>query len=203
MARGHGRGAQEKMTAPLSKPALRAQIGAILKTMPPEQRRADSKALCARLAEQPFFQSAKAVLFFAPLPNEADIWPLLEQALAMDKVVALPCFDADRQVYRSRRIKNLRVEIVSGRFGIREPVAACVEIPLADLDLVLVPGVAFDLAGNRLGRGKGFYDRLLQDFEGTKCGIALEEQVVERVPAEKNDVRMDLILTPARCVKAK
>jgi len=76
--------------------------------------------------------------------------------------------------------------------GIREPATGCIEIPPDDLDLVLVPGVAFDLHGNRLGRGKGFYDRLLQNFRGTKCGIAFDEQIVEKIPAEKTDVRMDL-----------
>jgi 5-formyltetrahydrofolate cyclo-ligase len=121
--------------------------------------------------------------------------------LVIDKVVALPCFDADKQVYRSRRLKNVHVEIVSGQFGIREPAASCIEMPLDQLDLVLVPGVAFDLQGNRLGRGKGFYDRLLKDFRGTKAAIAFDEQMTAGVPVEKNDVRMDYVVTPTRSVK--
>ena len=77
----------------------------------------------------------------------------------------------------------------------------CVAIPLDDLDLVLVPGVAFNLGGHRLGRGKGFYDRLLQNFSGKKIGVAFDEQIVDALPVEENDVRMDLILTPSRCLK--
>jgi 5-formyltetrahydrofolate cyclo-ligase len=169
--------------------------------MSPEQRRLDSEKLCAKLKEQPFFRDAASILFFAPLPNEVDLWPLLEEAVAGNKPVALPCFDAEKQRYISRRVKNLRVEIVSGRFGIREPSNACVDISLDDLDLVLVPGVAFDRAGRRLGRGKGFYDRLLQHFRGKKAGIAFDEQLVENVPTEATDVRMDFILTPTRCVE--
>ena len=186
-----------------AKSALRQKIIATMKAFPTGKRDADSKKLCALLAAQPFFQRARSILFFAPLPAEVDIWPLLPPALSIDKVVALPCFDADARVYRSRRVKNLHVEIVSGQFGIREPAVGCIEMPLDDLELVLVPGVAFDLVGNRLGRGKGFYDRLLQDFKGTKAAIAFDEQVVAEVPSEKNDVRMDYLVTPTRCVSIK
>ena len=69
------------------------------------------------------------------------------------------------------------------------------------LDLVLVPGVAFDLQGRRLGRGRGFYDRLLADVDGIKCGIAFDEQMVNEVPAGPPDVRLNFILTPTRCVE--
>jgi len=64
--------------------------------------------------------------------------------------------------------------------------------------LILIPGIAFDLHGRRLGRGKGFYDRLLTEIRGVKCGIAFDEQIVEKIPVEPHDVRMDFILTPTR-----
>ena len=161
----------------------------------------DSEKLCAKLKEEPFFRNAASILFFAPLPEEPDLWPLLNEMLAGNKMVALPCFDADNQLYQPRRITDIHVEILSGKFGIREPAPTCIAVPLDDLDMVLVPGVAFDLNGHRLGRGKGYYDRLLQNFGGKKMGIAFDEQLVEAVPAESNDVRMDWILTPTRCVK--
>lgn len=186
-----------------SKALLRKKVLTGLKDLPPEKRRSDSEKLRAGLKEQPFFQSAGSILFFASLPDELDLWPALEGALAEGKVIALPCFDADTQLYTSRRVTNLHVELVSGRFGIREPAATCIEMPVADFDLVLVPGVAFDSCGHRLGRGKGFYDRLLANFEGTKAGIAFDEQIVEAIPTEQQDVRMDFILTPTRCVKCE
>jgi 5-formyltetrahydrofolate cyclo-ligase len=182
------------------KATLRSEIRAKLKNLPMEKRKLDSERLCAKLKEQSLFQGATAVLFFAPLPEEVDLWPLLEETIHGEKVPALPCFDADSQIYKSRRVKNLRVEIVSGQFGIREPAVGCIEIPLDDLDLVLVPGVAFDLRGRRLGRGRGFYDRLLENFRGKKIGIAFDEQITDEIPSEKTDVKMDFILTPSRCV---
>jgi len=191
------------MTVSEQKAALRGKVLDRLKAVTPEKRQADSQKLCEALAGQPFFKRANSILFFAPLPAEVDLWPLLEKTLVIEKLVALPCFDAANRLYRSRRVRQLRVEIVFGQFGIREPAATCVEIPLDDLDLVLVPGVAFDGRGNRLGRGKGFYDRLLKDFNGIKAAIAFDEQVVDEVPAEANDVRMDYLVTPIRCLEPK
>jgi 5-formyltetrahydrofolate cyclo-ligase len=183
------------------KAELRARIRAKLKNLPAEKRASDSEKLCANLKAQPFFQNARSILFFASLAEEPDLWPLLNETLAGKKMVALPCFDADSQTYQPRHVKDVHVEIMSGKFGIREPATTCVAIPLEDLDLVLVPGVAFGMDGHRLGRGKGFYDRLLENFSGKKIGIAFDEQIVETVPVENNDVRMDLILTPTRCLK--
>lgn len=91
----------------------------------------------------------------------------------------------------------------NGQFGIREPKASCAEIPLERLGLILVPGVAFDLHGRRLGRGRGFYDRLLPEIRGVKCGVAFDEQMVDTVPAGRLDMRMDFVLTPTRCVKVE
>jgi 5-formyltetrahydrofolate cyclo-ligase len=184
------------------KSELRSQIRAALKSLPPEKRAAASAQLRANLKEQSFFQSAVTVLFFAPLTDEADIWPLLEESLPAGKTIALPGFDPATQTYVARRVKNLEGEIVTGQFGIREPANDCPEIPLAEIHLVLVPGVAFDLRGNRLGRGRGFYDRLLTEVRGVKCGIAFDGQIVDEVPADARDAWMDFVLTPTCCVKA-
>lgn len=185
----------------VQKAALRNQIQRILKNVSPDKRKWDSQKLCAELKVQPFVQSARSILFFAPLPDELDLWPALEETLAEGKIIALPCFDVENQRYLARHVTNLHVELVPGHFGIREPGPACIEMPLAGLDLVLVPGVAFDLRGYRLGRGRGFYDRWLADYAGTKIGVAFDGQIVKTVPAAKQDVRMDFVLTPTRCVK--
>jgi 5-formyltetrahydrofolate cyclo-ligase len=180
---------------------LRLEVRRKMGKISENKRKADSEKICMKLKEQAAFQKAGAVLFFAPLPEEPDLWPLLAEVMPGKKMVALPCFDVDNQAYTPRHVRDIHVEILSGKFGIREPAPTCVAIPLRDLDVVLVPGVAFALDGHRLGRGKGFYDRLLQDFTGKKIGIAFDEQIAEAIPVEKNDVRMDWILTPTRWVK--
>src|SRR5580692_11603229 len=127
------------------KSELRSKIRAALKDIFPAARTAASKRLCAKLKEQLFFKSAASVLFFAPLPNEADLWPLLEESFAVGKITALPRFDSTTQSYIACRVQDLHDEIISGQFSIREPHKNCVEIPPREIDLVLVPGIAFDL----------------------------------------------------------
>lgn len=191
------------MTASLrhAKDSLRQQMRERLMGMTQKQRESASPRICSRLREQAVWKSAGSILFFAPMPGEPDIWPLLEGALLAGKPLALPRFSPATKTYLAARIQNPKHDLHCGQFGIREPTAACAECPLNQLDLVLVPGVAFDLQGHRLGRGKGYYDRLLADVRGMKCGVAFDEQVVEVVPVGPLDVQLDFILTPTRWVR--
>jgi len=182
-----------------AKAALRKQIREARQTISPAVRAVESIELCNRL--EPQLQSAHTILFFAPLPDEPDVWPLLEKLLPTKKICALPAFDSATQIYSARRVQNLTTDIAAGKFGIREPSAGCPEISLNVLDLILVPGIAFDWHGHRLGRGKGYYDRLLANGHGLKCGVAFDGQMVKKIPAETHDVRMDFIVTPTRLVK--
>ena len=177
---------------------LRARIREALKKMPPARRTAASVEACARLTQQAVWQKAQSVLFYAPLPEELDLWPLLMDALAAGKTVSLPRFDAEQKSYAACHIKDASRDTRVGQFGIREPVDLCPRISLNRLDLILVPGIAFDLKGHRLGRGKGYYDRLLAEAGGPTCGVAFDEQIVSQIPTEPHDVRLNCILTPTR-----
>jgi 5-formyltetrahydrofolate cyclo-ligase len=181
-----------------AKAALRAKIRAKLKEMPAAERATDSLQACARLEQQPVWQKAKSILFYAPLPEELDIWQLLLDALAAGKTVLLPRFSPEQNAYIACHIKDAAQDIRTGQFGIREPGDACAKISLNRLDLILVPGIAFDLDGCRLGRGRGFYDQLLAVTHGPTCGVAFDQQIVSRIPVEPHDVRLSCILTPTR-----
>ena len=98
---------------------------------------------------------------------------------------------------------NLETDIATGKFGISEPRPECETIPLDQFDLVLVPGLAFDPGGNRLGRGRGFYDRILAAASGVKCGVAYDFQLLEKIPVEPHDAPVNFIFTPTRCVRRK
>jgi 5-formyltetrahydrofolate cyclo-ligase len=180
---------------------LRARLRARLENISEAVRAVESIELRERLQAQ--IPSAHTILFFAPLPDELDVWPMLELALATGTNCALPFFDAEKKSYGAKRLKNLAADIVTGKFGVREPAAHCEEIPLNQFDLVLVPGLAFDLSGNRLGRGRGFYDRILADASGIKCGVCHNFQLLEKIPVEAHDAKVDFIFTPAKGVKRK
>ncbi len=182
-----------------AKRALRKEIQVRLQALMPERIRAQSHQACDLLEHQRVWQAARSVLFYAPMPGELDIWRLVVTALDAGKTAALPRFNEGRYVACS--VRNLIEDVARGHFGIREPAETCAEVPLNRLDLVLVPGIAFDLQGRRLGRGKGHYDRILAAVRGKTCGVAFDQQVVAEVPVEPHDVGLNCILTPTRWIE--
>ena len=179
------------------KSVLRDRVRELVRAIPAEERRAGAAALGALIRQQTPWRSAQSVLLFAPLPDEPDISALLDEAWRAGKTVALPRSDPQTGGYLAGVVADL-AQLSPGRFGVLEPAAACPIMPLNQLDFAFVPGVAFDLVGRRLGRGKGFYDRLLAGVRGHKCGVAFDVQIVAEVPEEPHDARVDSILTPTR-----
>lgn len=186
-----------------AKAAMRQEIRLALTAVTRERRANASKQARDLLTKQRVWQQAHSILFFAPTEEEVDIWPLMEAALREGKLVALPRFVTDTATYSAGRVQNLANDIQPGIFKIREPIERCPEMALNRLDLILVPGVAFDLRGRRLGRGKGFYDQILAAACGTTCGVAFEEQLVREVPVEPHDIHLNCILTPTRWLELK
>jgi len=182
---------------------LRARIRSELKKMSATERAAASAQAINILESQSIWQQAAAILFYAPLPQELDIWPLVIKSLATGKTVALPRFNSTSNTYVACKIQNLTKDLEAGHLGIREPKAYCPTTALNKLDLVLVPGLAFDLQGRRLGRGKGFYDRLLAAVRGITCGIAFDRQILSEIPREPHDLIVNCILTPTRWIEPK
>jgi len=187
---------------PSAKASLRKRIRKTLAAVPPSKRIEASGRIIALLKSHRYWKEASSILFFAPLPDEPDVWPLITDALSNGKTALLPRFNAAEKIYSAARVQNIDRDTVIGQFGIREPAPACGEVQLSEVDLVLVPGLAFDTHGNRLGRGMGHYDRLLPGVRGIKCGIAFEEQLVEEIPLHSWDVKLNCVLTPLKLVAA-
>jgi 5-formyltetrahydrofolate cyclo-ligase len=183
------------------KASFRFAVREKLKLISPTQREHDSARARTILEQQPIWHQSQTILFFAPLPDELDIWPSLPVALAIGKQVFLPRFLCATNSYTACEVKIPDSDLSLGKFGIREPSETCPQIPLNRLDLLLVPGVAFDLHGRRLGRGKGFYDQLLATVRGKTCGVAFDEQIVTEIPVEPHDVLLNCILTPSRWIQ--
>jgi 5-formyltetrahydrofolate cyclo-ligase len=184
-----------------SKSELRRRIRSALQTISPAARATASAQACARLKQQVVWKKANTVFFYAPLPEELDLWPLLREAISSGKRVTLPRFVRETRAYAPFLIKDTGSDLVIGQLGIREPGPRCAQLPGDQIDLAMVPGVAFDTKGRRLGRGKGFYDQLLRTVQGTKCGVAFDEQIVGGLPVEPHDFPMQCILTPTRWIE--
>lgn len=194
------------MTVPLhrSKADLRKRVREQLNALSPQKRDTASRQICTRLRGEKIWQAAGAILCFAPLAGEPDIWPLVEECIAVGKTVGLPRFATGLSSYVASRVSDLKRDIQIGKFGIREPVVTCPELELSGFDLILVPGVAFDRSGRRLGRGQGYYDRWLKDAQGARlCGVAFEEQCLGEIPAAEHDVTMHLVTTPTEILHCR
>jgi 5-formyltetrahydrofolate cyclo-ligase len=167
--------------------------------------RVEDAALCrARLLALPAFINAKTVLCYMSFGTEIDTQTIFAEALKQNKVVALPRMIKDQSPPYTPRLALHEVsgesELVSGKWGIREPRATCPAVPFDVVDLVLVPGVAFDRRGHRLGYGKGYYDRLLPARRPNSLLVALafDCQLVDEVPVSAHDVSIDLLITPSQ-----
>lgn len=185
------------MTPALEKARRRAEARAIVAGLSSADRAAQASQLATTILASPEWHSARKLLLFVPLPDEIDLRPLIAVALAAGKRVALPSFNPDSGVYLAREIRDPEKDLVVGRFKIPEPREHCRVLPVSELDYVLVPGLMFDVAGGRLGRGKGFYDRLLQQTTGRKLGVGFREQLGPLVPTEPHDQRLDGVITAA------
>ena len=179
------------------KATLRERLRAEVRELTRAQREDAAVEICARLIEQPAWKSARSVLLFAPLADEPNVRPLLHAALDAGKLIALPRFSDATGHYEAAVVRDMEKDFVEGKFGILEPGPACEVADLKRLDLILVPGVAFDWQGHRLGRGTGFYDRLLVEVSGKTCGVGFDQQIISAIPVEPHDVCLNCILTPS------
>lgn len=170
----------------------------VLAGMPADLAARDSDHVCSTLQSKSAWECALSVLLYVPLKGEVDIFPLIQKGLTASKVVCLPRFDAGSNSYSAVRVSSPQTELIAGPFGVLEPVPSAEVVPLNQLDLVVVPGLAFDMCGYRLGRGRGFYDRILASVVGIKCGVAFDQQLLSSLPAEPHDVLMSTLLTPTR-----
>jgi 5-formyltetrahydrofolate cyclo-ligase len=182
---------------------VRQQVRERLKAISPAARADASLAAAQLLIQQEHWKNAETVLLYISLGDELDLLSCVEMARKQGKTVALPRYLPGQGSYCAALLEGSVADLVLGPFGIPEPRAESPALPCNRLDLVLAPGVAFDLAGRRLGRGKGFYDRLLAEVSGAKCGVALDEQIVPDLPHEPHDIAVDFVLTPSRWVAVR
>lgn len=209
---------------PDPKSLLRLSMRERLISTPPEDLRAWSSALRRIVESCPAFGRARTVMAFWPtlvddgsgervggaalastrgIP-EPDIRPLLDRALGRGVRVALPRIDWATKTLVPTRIIDPSMELTTDRYGLSVPLPACLSVPLEEIDCVLVPGVAFDLAGRRLGRGGGFYDRFLARLDRPRVaclGVCFESQVLADIPCSPHDARVDRVLTESREIR--
>jgi len=190
----------------LSKSELRALVLERRSALDPAVAAAKSRAIQERLMAMAVWRHARVVMTYLDFRSEVATGGLVEAALGQGKTVAVPKTEVAARRLVVSRLEHYPGDLAPGVWGILEPRPECLR-PLApaEIDLVLVPGVAFDADGNRLGYGGGFYDRFLPLLrpEAYAVAPAFEVQVVERVETGPYDVPVAFVVTEDRVVHCR
>lgn len=166
---------------------------------------ADS-AVCAALCALSMFKKAECVAAYISDGTEVDLTALLLECKKAKKKVFLPRYSASSDaVYEMVEIKDLSLNLVHGKYGLMEPEQKLPTATAGQINemLWLVPGVAFDNTGARLGRGKGIYDRLLSNSSGLSIGVFYECQRADKIPVGKHDQSLDMLVTEKTIINLK
>lgn len=181
----------------MDKKQLRKQIRERKKEFSLSEKIELSRPVFEKIEKEELFKEAKVVLLYYSMDDEVYTHDFVEKHYKT-KTILLPCVDGDDLILR----QYLGIESMKAgeQFGILEPVGKEFN-DLEKIDLMIIPGVAFDEEKNRLGRGRGFYDRLLKTVNATKIGVCFDFQVVEQVPTEDFDVKMDVVISTTNIYK--
>ena len=170
-------------------------------SMPLLEVQKKSKLIKEQIFQMQEFREAKTILFYVSYDNEVDTHEMIKESLGMKKQVVVPKTDMKNRTIICSSLTKWD-DLLSGAYNILEPRQECVnEVSPESIDLMIIPGVAFDCQGNRIGHGMGYYDRLLQKKMSAHCvGLAFELQIVESIPSEKHDVKVEKIVTEERII---
>jgi 5-formyltetrahydrofolate cyclo-ligase len=188
--------------SPSPKQRLREDLLSARLRLTPEDRLSRSLAACDRLAALDLFASARTIGLYAAIGAESDPATAARAALAAGKRLAYPRLLPGSRLLAFRACSP--ADLFAGDRGTRQPPPASPEVALEDLDLVVVPGVAFDPAGRRLGRGGGYYDATLAALPARvrRVGLAFDLQLVPEVPGEPHDAEVHAVVTESRVLLA-
>jgi 5-formyltetrahydrofolate cyclo-ligase len=169
----------------------------------PAEKEAKDTSVRQKLFALDEFKNALTVLFYASFRSEVDTIQSIRDSLKTGKRIALPKVDKEKQRLGIYTIQDLS-EVSPGYMGIPEPIPSMNrEVVIDEIDIVIMPGAGFDIRGNRLGYGAGYYDKLLprSNRKLTTVALAFEEQIADDVPAEPHDVKVDMIITDKRVIR--
>lgn len=181
-----------------NKSSLRKDILEKLKLQKEVDRLKNSRLIKNKLFSSAEFKHARTILFYASFDGEVDTWEMIEEAERQEKTIVLPVILEGQKKIIPSLVSNPSRELTIGPYGIKQPKKSHIKpVDLNDIDLILVPAVAFDKEGNRLGRGQGYYDRLLCQFppHTPTVGLAFHFQILDELPLAVHDCRVKKVIT--------
>jgi 5-formyltetrahydrofolate cyclo-ligase len=186
------------------KQEVRDEVARKIAALSPEQIAEKTKAIENRLFEFANFLESRIVLFYTPAPNEVDTLEIIKRSSLYNKIIVLPAVCPNFRNPRLLKVDDVDKDLVPGPRGNLEPnPKRCKSVPFDCLDIAIIPGVAMDEKGGRIGTGRGSYDRLIPELPMTtrKVGLVFEAQIVlPTVPLESHDKHLDIVITEDRII---
>ena len=182
---------------------IREDIAKIISAVTASDIAKKVRAIEDRLFEFANFLEAKIVLLYVSDDNEVQTKNIIKRAHSYNKIVVLPAFDPKTFEMELMKVDKFAQELKIGPRGVPEPNAGrCKIVPIDRIDITIIPGIAFDEKGGRIGTGRGYYDRLIPKLAITtrKVALTLEEQIIPQVPMETHDKHVDIIITDKRII---
>lgn len=182
----------------LTKQLLRVKILKKLRTQKEVYRNKKSLLIRERLFGLPEFKHARVILFYLAFDGEVETRGMIKEAIALGKQIALPVIIRKTKALLPFLISNLEIHTEPGPYGIKQPQCpVCKKVPLKRIELAIIPGIAFDKTGSRLGRGKGYYDRFLKRLPKKipTIGLAFDFQVSKCIPQSSCDIPVKKVLS--------
>lgn len=178
------------------KQILRERIITLLRNQEEEKRSAKSLVIFDKLFKMQEFQNAETVLFYSAFSGEVETFEMIKRAQEIGKRIGLPKIIQDKGILCPTLVEDLNADLEDGPYGIMQTKDSKV-LSFSDIDIVVVPAVAYDKKNNRLGRGGGYYDRFLKDSPAniSTVGLAFDFQIVENLPTDEHDVPVSHVLT--------
>ncbi|MDO8554822.1 MAG: 5-formyltetrahydrofolate cyclo-ligase [Candidatus Micrarchaeota archaeon] len=178
-----------------SKAALRLIMTKLRDGISERERKEKSQKIGEILFSLEEFRSADTIAFYLSKGSEVDTSGMIKESLKLGKNVLVPVTNSEIELVEFISFEDL----IPGKYGIMEPK---VKKPSKNLpDIVITPGLAFDLARYRLGYGKGYYDRLFKKLKSKRIGVAFDFQIVEKLPIQEHDQKMDIVISGNRILR--
>jgi len=180
------------------KDRIRRSILAKLRSQSDKERFVRSQEIKRRLFEDSCFQPAKSVMFYISKDYEVDTTEMIEEAIKSGKTVIVPVTKTHEKSIIPSRIRDLKGQLQKGPFGVYEPKKEYIEaVNTKDIDTIIVPGIAFDKKGNRIGHGEGYFDRFLKNLPKStpSIGLAFKFQIVECIKTLSWDVPVTKVIS--------
>jgi 5-formyltetrahydrofolate cyclo-ligase len=186
-----------------AKTLIREDIAEIISELIESDIAKKVRAIEDRLFEFANFLESKIILLYYSGNNEVQTKNIIKRAYSYNKIVVLPAFDPKTFEMELMKVDKFAQGLKSGPRGVPEPNASrCKIVPIDRIDIAIIPGIAFDEKGGRIGTGRGYYDRLIPKLPITtrKVALTLEEQIIPQIPMESHDKYVDIIITDKRII---